>query len=93
MKALLLLMMSCAANASINCYTYGTITSCGNQVSIYKFGNMSQVVTPQGNTTIYNYENGSTVILPKNPVPTFYPHLQKFDTPLLTPALGSPVLD
>jgi len=80
--------------AAITCFTYENITNCNNGVSLIDFGNMTHITMPNQSTmTLYNYENGSTVILPKNPVPTFYPHLQKFDTPLLTPALSSPVLD
>lgn len=90
MRVLVLLLMCGAANASVGCYTYGSITTCGDGVSIYRFVNMSQVITPQGSTTVYNYDNGKsgtrTIMVPRNSVPK--PYLEPlFDTPLLKPSL------
>jgi len=84
MRVLFLLLMCSTANASISCYTYGTITSCGDKVSIYKFDNMTQVVTPKGSATVYQYDTGSTIILPESSAPTSYRE-QSSDIPLTTP--------
>lgn len=77
MKHLLLMVLSC--------YTYENITSCGNDLSLYKFGNMTQAVTPQGSATIYQYDTGRTVIIPSEFGPTPYYEIES-DTPSMTPA-------
>ena len=71
--------------AALTCYTYENITSCGNDLSLYKFGNMTQAVTPQGSATIYQYDTGSTIIIPSESGPTPY-HERGSDTPSMTPS-------
>ena len=73
--------------AALICYTYQNITSCGDDLSLYKFGNMTQVVTPQGSATVYQYDTGSTVIIPSETGPKPSPAMES-DIPLTTPLQG-----
>lgn len=93
MRYLILLLMSCAAEANISCFSYGTITSCNNGVSLYEFGNMTQIVMPNQNTmTMYKYDNGASIIVPGTTAPITSPE-KVLDIPLLPPLPYSPVSD
>lgn len=71
--------------AALTCYTYENITSCSNDLLLYKFGNMTQAITPQGSATIYQYDTGSAVIIPSESDPTPYREGGS-DTPSMIPA-------
>ena len=86
MRIVLMMLISCAANASnASCYTSENITTCGDQFTAIKFDNMTQIETPTGSLTIYNYNSGSTVIVPAETDPSG----SYLDNPLRSPALDS----
>ena len=80
-----LLMLTGAVHAStVSCYTSENIITCGDQFTAIKFDNMTQVETPKGSLTIYNYDSGSSILVPAETGPSV-----KQDSNLL----NSPSLD
>lgn len=43
---------------AVTCYQYGTITQCTDGTTAYKFGNQTQIISPNNEqTTVYQYGN------------------------------------
>lgn len=78
MKYLLpLLLLSAQAQATVSCFSSGEITNCSDGTTAIDFGNMRQIISPNGqDATVYQYGD-MTLISPasygpsnmgKNPV-------------------------
>ena len=79
--------------AAITCFTYENITNCNNGVSLIDFGNMTHITMPNQSTmTLYNYENGGTIIVPGTTAPITSP-VEGWDIPSLPPLPYSPELN
>lgn len=91
MKYLIMFLLSLPALANTtSCYTTGSITSCTDGSSMYDFGNMKQIISPNHeSTTVYQYGNQTQVISPSS----YQNRLNnyQFGSPVLQPSLGSPL--
>lgn len=83
---ILMLAMSSPAHATISCFTYGEITSCSDGTTAIDFGNMRQIISPNGNdATVYQYGD-VTLISPAYYSPSNMGKMQADDN-LLLPSL------
>jgi hypothetical protein len=92
MKYLIMFLLSLPASANVSCYTYGTITNCSDGTSMYDYGSMKQIMSPNqaGATTVYQYGNQTQITSPnsyQSPQHN-YPRVN----PLLQPLQGLPSL-
>ena len=90
MKYLIIFLLSLPVSANMtSCYTTGKITSCTDGSSMYDFGNMKQIISPNHeSTTVYQYGNHTQVISPNS----YQNRLNNYQlgTPVLQPSLDSP---
>lgn len=93
MKHLLLFLLSFQAAANITCYTYGNVTSCTDGTSAYQYGNMTQILPPNGKPqiTMYRYGNQTQIITPFDFAPKPLNDLGQ-DIPLGLPSPNLPSL-
>jgi len=71
MKYLLpLLLLSAQVQATVSCFSYGEITNCSDGTTAIDFGNMRQIISPNGqDATVYQYGD-MTLISPADFAPT-----------------------
>jgi hypothetical protein len=72
MKFLAILLFPAMASANLNCTQVNQMTLCDNGVTAIQMGNITQVQTPQGNSTIYSIGNQRIVESPL-PIPVIPP--------------------
>ena len=55
-------MNALALAVAVTCYQYGTITQCTDGTTAYKFGNQTQIISPNNEqTTIYQFGNQTQI--------------------------------